>query len=178
MAVFHNPSGGCFGPETHIQMEDGKGKKITDIGPGDLVATPSGPAMIVALVTCGSMKRSQPMSKIDDLFITPWHPVRVDGTWRFPADIVGYSDRIMPTVYNLVLDSGHIVYAEGVEACTLGHGFTEPVVAHPFFGTERVIEDLRKLPGWSVGWPTFDNLVAIREADTDMICGWIDMTLA
>jgi hypothetical protein len=175
MAVFHNPSGGCFAPSTLIRMTNGKDVPIYDISPGDLVATPSGPATVIALVTCNSAKRSQPMSKIGDLLITPWHPVGIHGLWRFPADIGGYNDRLMPTVYNLVLNSGHIVYASGFEACTLGHGFTEAVVAHPFFGTERVIEDLRKVAGWDVGRPTFQNLVAIRDADTDMICGWMDM---
>ena len=197
MAVFHNPSGGCFAPQTLIRMTNGKDVPIYDISPGDLVATPSGPATVIALVTCNSAKRSQPMSKIGDLLITPWHPVGIHGVWRFPADIGGYNDRLMPTVYNLVLDSGHVVYASGfeashtsgagghtapsssgtgsIEACTLGHGFTEAVVAHPFFGTERVIEDLRKVAGWDVGRPTFQNLVAIRDADTDMICGWMDM---
>jgi hypothetical protein len=175
MAVFHNPSGGCFAPQTLIRMTNGKDVPIYDISPGDKVATPSGPATVVALVTCNTVKRSQPMSKIGDLLITPWHPVSIHGLWRFPADIGGYNDRLMPTVYNLVLDSGHIVYASGFEACTLGHGFTDPVVAHPFFGTERVIGDLRKVQGWDVGRPTFQNLVAIREADTDMICGWMDL---
>jgi hypothetical protein len=181
MAVFHNPSGGCFAPSTLIRMANGKEVPIYDINPGDKVATPpdiaGGVATVVALVTCNTIKRSQPMSQMGTLLITPWHPLRMNGKWVFPADVIGYNDRIMPTVYNLVLDSGHMVYAGGLLACTLGHGFTEPVVAHPFFGTERVIGELRKVAGWDIGRPTFGNLVAIRDPATDMICGWID-TLA
>ncbi len=116
------------------------------------------------------------MTKLGGLVITPWHPVRSsnDAPWRFPADIAGYSDRLISTVYNLVLDSGHIVWADGFHALTLGHGFTEPVAAHDYFGTQRVVEDLMKQPGWEEGRPTFKNLKAIKDAATDRITGWID----
>jgi hypothetical protein len=63
---------------------------------------------------------------------------------------------------------------DGFECITLGHGFTEPVAAHPFFGTEKVIKDLERVSGWAEGRPTFVNLVATRDAETGMINGWID----
>jgi len=177
MSVFHNASGGCFAPETYIEIEDGKRKMIRDMKRGDRVWTPSGHATVEALVVCGSLSRAQPMTQLScGLVITPYHPVRRQGDieWRFPSDISGYTDRIMPVVYNLVLDSGHIVNADGWEALTLGHGFAEPVAEHAYFGTERVIEDLAKQPGWAEGRPTFKNLKARKDPDTGLIIGWID----
>jgi hypothetical protein len=115
------------------------------------------------------------MTQMGKLSITPWHPVRLSGVWYFPADLASYSDRLCQTVYNLVLDRHHIVSVEGFDCVTLGHDFKEPVVAHPFFGSEAVINDLRLLPGWSVGLPVFDNLVALKSAETGMINGWINV---
>jgi hypothetical protein len=177
MSVFHNASGGCFAPETLIRRPDGSCTMITDLKRGDSVWTPSGPATVVALVVCGSKSRAQPMTMLGSLVITPFHPVRMRGQthrWEFPADIAGYTDRLISTVYNLVLDSRHIVMADGWEALTLGHGFSEPVAAHDYFGTQRVIDDLMKQPGWSEGRPTFVNLKAVKDSQSGMIVGWVD----
>jgi hypothetical protein len=176
MSAFHNASAGCFAADTLIQLANGSEQRIAELGPGTCVATPVGPAHVTALVTCGSQQFSQPMSQLGALAITPWHPVRINGVWHFPADLVSFRDRPLQVVYNLVLDSGHIVYANGVEACTLAHGFTDsPVIEHPFFGTERVLVDLAQVPGWANGRPTFQNLVAVRDEATGVICGWRDM---
>lgn len=174
MSVFHNASAGCFAPGTRIRMAEGYEKSIESICPGDLVATPDGPAAVRAMVTCGSYNRFQPMSIVGDLWITPWHPIRLDNTWKFPADCVGYMDRLMPTVYNLVLENGHVVFACGIQAVTLAHGFAGSVVEHPFFGTDAVLRDLEQLDGWHAGLPVFQNLRTTRDPVSGIINGWID----
>ena len=180
MATFHNASGGCFAGHCRIKMLNGSHKPIKDIAPGEAVWTPMGPAQVTALVTCGSKLRSQPMVQLDNLCITPWHPiVRKDAlpsqtVWVFPADLTPYQDRLIDTVYNLVLTDGHVVECEGYECVTLGHNFQAPVVAHEFFGSGAVVKDLMKLPGWSTGRPTFVNLTTVRDEATGMICGWVD----
>lgn len=175
MASYHNPSGGCFAAHCRVEMANGQKKPIVDLKPGDIVSTPSGPAQVIALVSCGSGKRAQPMVQLGDLCITPWHPIVLpNGKWGFPTDLVPFQDRIISTVYNLVLTSGHVVNVEGYECITLGHGFTEPIAAHPYFGTDAVIKDLMKQPGWAEGRPVFKNLVATHDADTGLINGWID----
>jgi hypothetical protein len=174
MSIFHSQSGGCFAPTSHVLMADGSRKEIQTLVAGEMVLTPLGPVPITAVVVCGSKKSSQPMSQIDGLCITPWHPIMMKGVWCFPASIALYASRLMSTVYNLVLPKGHVVNVDGFECITLGHGFTEPVAAHPFFGTEKVIKDLERVSGWAEGRPTFVNLVATRDAETGMINGWID----
>jgi hypothetical protein len=178
MAAFHNPSGGCFAGHCRVQMAYGTTMAIKDISPGQLVWTPTGDAKVLALVTCGSLARAQPMVQLGELCITPWHPIKNDktGAWIFPADVVPFQDRLISTVYNLVLSNGHIVNVEGYECITLGHGFTEPIAAHPYFGTDAVVKDLMKLPGWYEGRPVFTNLVATHDEKTGLIIGWIDET--
>ena len=48
-------------------------------------------------------------------------------------------------VYNFALDQGHTVLVNNVECVTLGHGFQDDIVRHSYYGTQRVIEDLRRL---------------------------------
>ena len=55
-------------------------------------------------------------------------------------------------VYNFVLASGFpTVLVDGVACAALGHGLDAPVVAHPYWGTSAVIDDLKTKPGWDVG---------------------------
>ncbi len=174
MAMFHNASGGCFAPHCMVKMGDNSYKQIQNIHPDiDYVWTPSGPAKVVALVKIGSSNPYQPMSNINKLWITPYHPILFEGRWRFPADIAFYCDRLMPVVYNLVLESGHIIDVNDFLCPTLGHGLTEDLVKHDYFGTHKVIDDLKKLPGWAFGRPTFTNLKAIKNAE-GVICEWVD----
>ena len=182
-ATFNNPSGGCFSGETRVLMADESMKAIKDIEPGELVWTPNGPATVTALVTCNTSAKSQPLCRIGDGAITPWHPILVPVMprensptgWKFPATLYMYSERMVQTVYNLVLTNGHIVNAGGVLACTLAHGFTGPVIGHDFFGTNKVIHALMRLDGWEKGRPTFTNLVAVKDPVTNMITDWRDV---
>lgn len=179
MSVFHNASSGCFEENTKILMGNRvSSKPIKQIQPGELVWCPHthSAVQVIALVECNSYAKSQPMTQYNSLCITPWHPIRLsDGKWHFPADLASYNSRLISKVYNLVLDQGHTVEAEGVECCTLGHGFQEDKVKHDFFGTVAVIDDLMKLPGWANGYPTFKNLVATRDPLTNQINGWVDI---
>jgi hypothetical protein len=174
MAIFHNASGGCFDPESMVKMADNTYKQIQSIHPDiDYVWTPTGSAKVIALVKIGSSNPYQAMSNINRLWITPYHPILFEGCWRFPADIGFYCDRLMPFVYNLVLESGHIIDVHNILCVTLGHGLTDDVVKHDYFGTQCVIDDLKKLPGWEMGRPTFTNLKAIKNAE-GVICQWVD----
>jgi hypothetical protein len=154
-------------------MANGSTRQIMDILPGDTVWTPTGSASVIAMVTCGSSLRTQPMCQFGDLCITPWHPIKTGEAWVFPANLTPLQDRLIDTVYNLVLTDGHIVSVEGYECVTLGHQFQEPVVAHEFFGSPRVIDDIAKVPGWAIGLPVFKNLTTVRNA-AGLIVGWAD----
>lgn len=52
-----------------------------------------------------------------------------------------------PYVYTFVLSSQHIMIINDVECVTLGHDFDDDVVRHGYFGTQAIIEDLKKLEG-------------------------------
>ena len=176
MAVFHNSGGGCFHGENRVLMADGSRKAIKEINPEDQVWTPEGPANVVCLVTIGSKRPAQTMVQINSLCITPWHPIRLKagGPWVFPADHYLFGERLIQTVYNFVLNRGHIVDVEGYECITLAHGFQEPVAKHDYFGTSAVLNDLAKQPGYFQGRPVYQNLVAKKDSATGLIIGWYD----
>lgn len=174
MNIFHNASAGCFHGENQILMADGSQKAIKDIKVGDCVKTPNGSAHVRYTVECRSFAKSQPMTQYGDLSITPWHPIRIDGEWKFPADIAGYTSRLVNVVHNFVLDTDHIVIVGGIECCTLAHGMKGPVIEHAYFG-DAVLTDLRgKAGGVESGHVVYENLKTLRDPTTNMILGWID----
>ncbi len=127
-STFNNRHGGCFGAGSLVAMAGGAGPKpIERLRKGDLVAVPGGEGAKVACVVTYSGVATLKLSG-SGLRITPWHPVRVGGAWKFPADVAAegreeVEQQPEARVFNLVLESGHVIVIDGVEACTLAHGF-------------------------------------------------------
>lgn len=63
-----------------------------------------------------------------------------------------------PVVYNLVLDSNHIVNVNGIDAICLGHNYQEGILKHEYYGSQKIIDDLKKISGWDNG------MIEIRQA--------------
>lgn len=159
-------SGGCFAGDTLVRTTNGTRVPIKTLVPGDQVWTPTGPANVTAIVTMGHRSaKSLMMSKVKDTLITPYHPyINEKDEWVTGKDTVGDFEWTEPglKLYNLVLGSGHVIDAGGFMACTLAHGFKGPVIEHPFFGTNSVIECLSRAKGWERGMPYFDDLQVLR----------------
>jgi hypothetical protein len=104
------------------------------------------------------------MVDIDGLSITKWHPIIIDGEWIFPVERThAYLEKI-DTVYNFVLDSKHIITINDIKCCTLGHNFTDNcVISHPYYGTDKIINDLSMMNGWKEGKITINDNQFIRE---------------
>lgn len=152
--------GGCFGPEATVGIVGNGGCRAVQVGfvrAGDLIVGEGGRvATVVCVVKSECLGgRAQLTRLANGLELTEWHPVRdvSTGRWRFP-NMLG--ERILrsstPYVYNFVLSPGHpTIVVNGVPCAALGHGLEQPVVAHQYWGTQAVIDDLKQRPGWEEG---------------------------
>ena len=67
------------------------------------------------------------MVRIDNLFITPYHPCFYEGRWRFPQELIGQPEvelvnMFVESYYNVVLtDKGKSILCEGIECISLAH---------------------------------------------------------
>ena len=50
------------------------------------------------------------------------------------------------------LDRGHELLVDGVACVMLGHGLQGAVVGHTYWGTDAVLADLSRQPGWAQGF--------------------------
>jgi hypothetical protein len=104
--------------------------------------------------------------------MTPYHPVMTaDGTWAFPAQLAEPRQVQLDAVFNLVLDGGATVQADGWTCVTLGHGLRGDVVGHEYFGTQRVVSDLEQLPGFDDGEVRLCEGAFVRDPATGLVAG-------
>ena len=166
----NNASGGCFGGNCMVEMEDGGGKLVSLVERGDVLA---GGAVVQVVVKTELTAPAVTMVVFPEgLTITPWHPMKSEEGWVFPADIGMLQDVPLDAYYNFVLDSQHMAIIDGITVCTLGHGFEGPVISHPYFGTQKVIEDLKGCDGWDEGLIVLDPASVSRDPQTGLVCSF------
>ena len=161
MESYNYSGGGCFDGEGLVSMADGLHKQVKDLVKDDIVHTRNGETATVICMLKTKLTKPIKMCAIKSgkrTLLTPYHPVIINGKWEFPIHIAESFDHSLDEIYNAVLDNGHVLVINGVECVTLGHGFTEDVVEHEYFGS-RVIVDLKCSEGWAHG------LVEIEEDD-------------
>lgn len=165
----NNVSGGCFSGDCMVEMQDGGGKLVSLIEKGDVLA---GGAIVQVVVKTELVAETTTMVVFPEgLTITPYHPIKEEeGTWIFPAEIGMLQDIALDAYYNFVLDSQHMAIIDGITVCTLGHGFEGPVISHPYFGTQKVIEDLEGCDGWEEGLIVLDPASVTRDPQTGLVC--------
>lgn len=172
MRSYYNSNNVCFDGSSTVQLQDGTVVKICDTKKGDVVrcANNQYASILCVVKTVFNAKHTQLVSFENGLKVTPWHPICIDGTWKFPADIQPAIDTSCDAVYNFVLDKSHIVLVNNVQCCTLGHGLNDAVVQHEYFGTNAIIQDLQRFPGWSSGLVELLPEYIHRDSQTGLIC--------
>lgn len=151
MGSYYNANGGCFHGDCKVKLSDGSMRTIRTLAKGDEILTPMGKTKVLCLVKMDQGGKNVKFVRFGACLITPWHPVRRNNIWYFPNDIGRTEEHKVDTVYNLVLENHHIAVVEGEECVTLGHNFQGPVISHAYFGSEDIIDDLKRLRGWDNG---------------------------
>jgi Mg-chelatase subunit ChlD len=169
MGSYVNNSGGCFTGDCMVAMNDATKKRVDELKKGDIV---QGGHKVAAVLITPVNKEVELVVFSKGLKITPWHPmiIKDDDQWAFPIELHKVTNTYVNNYYNLVLETGHIVELNTHQVVTLGHGFkTNKVIAHPYFGTQAVIDDLKKHPNWESGILNMDVTNIVRSEETGLI---------
>lgn len=147
--------GPCFLGGCVVAMKDGP-KLVRDVKPGDI--TESGAKVVLVIETPNIDGKERFLVTLGNLVITEWHPVQLVAVsastaapWQFPIDITASSAQDWDCIYSFVLDSQHYMRIGAYNVATLNHKSSEPVLQHDYFGTEAVIADLSRAPGFKDG---------------------------
>jgi hypothetical protein len=185
MSRYRNVSSTCFAGHTRVLVVDPtdgteKAIPIEKLRHGDVVKTLKSKTRAVETVlkchtdqTKGRTMTVIPVNDTTSLWVTPWHPISLDGgsTWVRPAEEFPedkYPEMVkagfMEPVYAVQLErqadhvddvaDDHAINVEGLWGATMGHGLTSKnatgkvdVRIHDFYGDwDAVDKSLKKLP--------------------------------
>jgi hypothetical protein len=173
MTSFYDRSGACFSGESLVLMQNST-QKISTLKKGDITST--GKIECIVRTKCHDNKM-QYCRTDKNLLITKYHPMKLNGIYVFPVD--NFPTEIVKSdyMYSLVFEKNNNKRSETVivndtECVALGHGITNDIVAsHTFFGTEKIIETLRKTNGWSNGLITLNAGYKLftRDEETNIV---------
>lgn len=130
---------------------------------------------VVCLVRCATKNGFSAAVKIGDALFSPYHPVKVnfegEKKWAFPADIGKIEKVKIDSWYNMVIDHDNSpVVIGGVETVTLGHNMKNDVCFHPYYGTQKVVDALKKYDQFKNGFLEFkDPPTPKRDPITNMV---------
>jgi len=168
MSRYNSSSNPCFAGHCTVKMANGHETRIDDLRLGDVIWTATSPqgrmvreivktnvshtgGQIMLTIRADETKTEHPSGEmLEALCITPHHPIKINGSWHFPNDIldniVAAKTQTMLTgcIYSILLDQednnpdAHVIHVGGIPCITLGHGLTNEsdsdVRSHPYFG--------------------------------------------
>lgn len=144
-----NASNGCFSPFCHVKLFDGSIKELNDLDGSEKLHYDGVNYSTIKYIVRYHCKEPIDMAVIDNLIITPWHPIysHDHNKWMFPNDIGQLNKYNFEYVINIVLNNGYYVIIDETKCVSLGHNLQEfddsnIILRHPFFGTDNVISDI------------------------------------
>ena len=190
-AAFNCASSGCFHQKAKVLLASGEyvgfeqveqmvkeGKQVvfksTNRANAELVE-------LEALIKTDRRGKQTQFCKIDNLVLTPTHPVYYNNRWHHPKTISQVYDEEVDCVYNVVLKPANgsgkraqSFQVDGYECVGLAHGITyeeDPVACDIFWGSEAVVDCIKDLypDQYSSGLVNFTH-----QFKRNVLTGWVD----
>ena len=167
-------SAGCFHGDSLVKIANNNCIKIKDLRKNTHIIDSDGNPAIIECVVTFPCNNSACLSEFSDgLKITPYHPIKINGTWRFPIDVVGAENADCTKLYNFVLNTRKSIIVNNIVCCTLGHNLQGPVIGHDFFGTDNVVNNLKRKFSTKYDKGLVDNITnIIRSPINNNIIGY------
>ena len=157
---------GCFSGNGKVQLKDKTFKKVKDLIKGDTLEDGS----IVNCLIKIKVNKMQQVIELNDVYYSLKHPVMYSGKWTNPVNIKPPKTAYVDYWYNLVLKNGYSVKINGIEAITLGHKQKDKVAYHPYFGTDKAVNALKKYKEFSEGKIVIKKELNIERDENGRIC--------
>lgn len=167
---YNGGGGGCFDQMCEITMADGSKKLLKDVVKGDFIKTidvfgnnTKNESRVVCVLKTIILNRNIHLVNFPSgLKITPWHPIKMLGGWDFPINHIESKYQSCDAIITLVLSDNHVAIINDVPCITLGHNCSHGILNHQYFGTSKIINDLKTISGWDNGYIIIDDRCFIR----------------
>jgi hypothetical protein len=191
MANFNARDLPCFHEGSMVLLADGSKIPVCDLRRGHVL---SNGGIVECLVRTLCRNSTADLVYVfnddysDGLWITAWHPVHKNGCWAYPISISSITATIKcEAVYSVLLSNNETyenfsslrnrkigrcdrIILNGVPCLTLAHGIKKDSVAHhEYFGSEKVVDDLKAQKDWKTGVVTFNEGCLIRDPVSKLV---------
>ena len=180
MSAYNDPDGGCFTGDAKILLADRTQKLVKDLVPGDRVLSLSNPyglgnnitySSVVCILKTITNGYANLVTTNNGLKITPYHPIISHGIWVHPKDVYQTKTEQCSEVYTIYLNNHHTFNLNGSWVIGIGHNYNIGILAHDYFGTDKIITDLMLDKNWNTGIITITATQFLRDHITNEICG-------
>ena len=187
MATYNTSIGPCAAEGCRVLMATGDYKNVEDICKGDQVITyhtekdesgrhnesyTTSSIECVVKTKCDNGKAM--MVKLGELLITPYHPiidmVNLEKDWCFPVTKHTPREYDCNYMYSFVTENRHSLTIERYIFATFGHNLKENIVYHNYFGTDAVINDLKKFNTYNDGYVELTPDMLKRDPNNKTVC--------
>ena len=187
-AHFNDRDAGCFHPHSTFELWEQQQvdfaylvQKMKENKEIWLIGKNNQPVKVETIIRTPRKNKLTEFCKFHDTVLTPTHPI-YENKWSHPKDLTPVFREEVDFVFNLVLaihplsgkrDSS--VYVNGTLCVCLGHGITDGSAAEdPFWGTERVIDEYKRLYPEKYAYGYIENATPemIRDPKTGNVIGF------
>ena len=187
MSIYNTRSAPCFAEGSHILLSNGQTIPVESLRRGMQVRTPMGTQKVAATVRTHLENDLALLCVIEGLQITPWHPIRLEESWRFPSDIAKPRWTSCSAIYSVLLEAhasaeAHAVWVGGVLCVTLGHGLTHTTLdsnegidvrVHRFLGDYgMVVRDMAINPAFYDEAGVLESYGTRKSEADGLVCGF------
>ena len=185
MRSYNNQGGGCCAEGCRVLMKDQSYKKVEELQKGDRVITfkidkkigheEYSDSEIECVIKTKCTDNKIDMVTIENLKITPYHPIllfnelNINKNWRFPIMVHKPETIECEYMYTFILVNRESMLIERSVFATYGHMIEDEIIKHNYFGTDKVINDLKVFPGYNNGLVELRQDNFIRDLDNNVI---------
>ena len=189
MSMYNNAGGGCCAEGSKVFMQDNTYKNVEDIRKGDKVVTYEtfmdsqikfhekySTSEIECVIKTKCTNGQITMVKLGSLLITPYHPIidiyNYEKHWSYPITKGKPQNVMCPYMYSFVTKNKKSLLVDRHIFATYGHNCSDQeVIQHDYFGTDGILEDLKKFPSYQDGIVNLNQEQFIRDPINDEIIG-------
>jgi len=173
MAAYNDRYGGCIAGSSKALLASGKLCNVSELSRGDHIAVADGTSAEISCVvrTRCHHQRALLVELPGGARVTPYHPVQVQGEWRFPIELADVKEYECDFVYSFIVQGAASLLVDGLPCISLGHGLEQGAAAHPYFASQQVVVDISAMLGYKEGLVELSPGCVVRDPVTGTVCG-------
>lgn len=169
--VYNNASNPCFEGSSWVRCV-GQNKRVCDIQKGDKIFNHLGKVDTVQCVIKTVSHDGFMLTHLKDINfkLTPYHPILEYSSgiqkWVHPNTLTEpYHDSMCDAVYSFLMENrSSTMILNGCICATLAHGIqNDDVASHHYYGTERIVDDLKMMKGFASGLVVMQTDCVIKD---------------